>query len=111
METAAADLVRNVIVADLRMPPGNQMDGISTALRIRRRQPAVGDRPAVGGTDGIAYLLKERAGDPDKLVGAVRSVAERESVIDPDVVAAMVAGHGRPWLADLTGRERDVLRG
>ena len=42
LETAAADLVRNVIVADLRMPPGNQMDGISTALRIRRRQPAVG---------------------------------------------------------------------
>jgi DNA-binding NarL/FixJ family response regulator len=44
-------------------------------------------------------------------VGAVRSVAERESVIDPDVVAAMVAGHGRPRLAELTGRERDVLRG
>ena len=126
LEAAARDLAPDVIVTDIRMPPDNQMDGITAALRIRAAQPGLGvvvlsqhaDPPytmalLADGTDGIAYLLKERVGDPDQLAGAVRTVAASGSVIDPDVVAAMVASAGhrvREPLVELTERERDVLK-
>lgn len=64
------------------------------------------------GTAGLAYLLKERVGDPSTLVRAVREVARGGSVVDPDVVATLVDGQtrrARSPLAALTERERDVL--
>jgi DNA-binding NarL/FixJ family response regulator len=64
------------------------------------------------GTDGRAYLLKERVGDPEHLVSAVRQVVSGGSTIDPAVVAAMVAqGTQREDspLRRFTDRERDVL--
>lgn len=63
-----------------------------------------------GGTAGMAYLLKERIGDPHALVGAVRDVVAGGSRIDPDVVAALVrAGRTSSPLAALGAREWDVL--
>ena len=64
------------------------------------------------GTEGRAYLLKERVEDLDQLVGAIQTVAAGGSVIDPKVVEALVAQKTRPDespLAQLTPRERDVL--
>ena len=66
-----------------------------------------------GGSEGRAYLLKERVKDLDQLVAAIRAVAEGGSVIDPKVVDALVAENARSEsspLNDLTPRERDVLR-
>lgn len=125
LEAVAARIRPDVLVTDIRMPPGNQMDGIDSALRIRSLRPDTGivvlsqyadPRYAMAlladGTAGIAYLLKERVGDPDHLVAAVRTVAAGGSVIDSDVVGAMVAArqHAPGPLAKLTPRERDVLR-
>ena len=126
LDAAAAGLQPDVVITDIRMPPGNQMDGIESALRARSRQPGLGivvlsqyadPRYAVSlmadGTAGIAYLLKERVGDPDHLAAAVRAVAGGGSVIDPDVVGAMVAStHQREAgpLSRLTQREREVLQ-
>jgi DNA-binding NarL/FixJ family response regulator len=116
----------NVVITDVRMPPGGGDEGIQAAKRLRELHPDVGvvvlsqyATPTYvltlleGGSEGRAYLLKERVDDVEQLVTAIRAVAEGGSVIDPKVVEALVAdnAHGdRSPLNDLTPRERDVLR-
>ena len=126
----ADDLVRkalahkpDVVIADIRMPPGNADDGLQAAHKIRAARPEmgvlilsqyleaeyalsiVGDHPA-----GSGYLLKQRVGDLSLFVDAVRRVSRGGSAMDPAVVERMVA---RPrtdsLLDDLTAREREVL--
>ncbi len=125
LEDAVARLVPDVVVTDIRMPPSHHTEGIDAAHRIRAAHPDVGvvvlsqyaDATYAldllrDGTAGRAYLLKERVGDPRQLVHAVREVAGGGSVVDPDVVAALVGGNAqreRSALAHLTERERDVL--
>lgn len=113
----------DVVITDIRMPPGHGTEGIDAALRIRARHPSVGivvlsqyNDPGYAmdllrdGTAGMAYVLKERIGEPRALTGAVEAVAERGSRIDPDVVSALVAaGRASSPLAELTERERAVL--
>ena len=116
----------DVVVTDIRMPPENGDEGIQAAERLRATHPDVGvvvlsqyANPSYAlallehGSEGRAYLLKERVEDVDQLVGAIRAVAEGGSVIDPKVVEALVAGDGRAEespINQLTPRERDVLR-
>ncbi len=116
----------DVVVTDIRMPPGGVDEGIQAARRIRETQPDLGvvvlstySQPSYAlalfesGTAGRAYLLKERVEDVEQLAGAIRTVAEGGSVIDPKVVEALVAEKAREEespLAQLTPRERDVLR-
>jgi len=116
----------DVVVTDIRMPPGNADEGIQAAERLRTTHPNVGvvvlsqyATPSYalalleGGSAGRSYLLKERVLEPEQLVSAIRAVAGGGSVIDPKVVEALVAedarGEGSP-LKSLTARERDVLR-
>jgi DNA-binding NarL/FixJ family response regulator len=116
----------DVVVTDIRMPPGSTDEGIQAATRLRETNPEVGlvvlsqyATPSYvlalleGGSEGRAYLLKERVKDVEHLVGAIRAVAEGGSVLDPKVVEALVAesarGEDSP-LSQLTPRERDVLR-
>jgi DNA-binding NarL/FixJ family response regulator len=116
----------DVVVTDVRMPPGDDDEGIQAAERLRRTHPEVGvvvlsqyASPSFvlalleGGSARRAYLLKERVKDLDQLVGAIHAVAEGGSMIDPKVVDALVAENARTEdspLAQLTPRERDVLR-
>ena len=61
-------------------------------------------------TGGVGYLLKDRVGDPSAFVSAVRDVAEGGTVIDPDVVAALLGRRRRiDPLEPLSAREREVL--
>jgi DNA-binding NarL/FixJ family response regulator len=116
----------DVVLTDIRMPPGNGDEGIQAAERLRETSPEVGvvvlsqyASPAYalalleGGSAGRAYLLKERVNDLAQLTAAIRAVAEGGSVIDAKVVEALVAtntrGEDSP-LEQLTPRERDVLR-
>jgi DNA-binding NarL/FixJ family response regulator len=124
---AVDDQEPDVVITDIRMPPGGADEGIQAATRLREAQPDVGvvvlsqyAHPSYaltlleGGTAGRAYLLKERVEDVEQLAAAIRAVAEGGSVIDPKVVEALVAAKTRTEpspLADLTPRERDVLRG
>lgn len=123
---AVGRLGPEVVLTDIRMPPGNHMDGIHAAHAIRADHPTVGvvvlsqhaDEAYAfellrHGTAGLAYLLKDRVGDVDVLVRALREVRAGGSVVDPTVVDALVARRAR--LADspmgtLTPRELDVLR-
>jgi len=116
----------DVVVTDIRMPPGGTDEGIQAAARLRETHPALGvvvlsqyATPSYalalldGGSEGRAYLLKERVKDIDHLAGAIRTVAEGGSVMDPKVVDALVAETSRVEespLNELTPREHDVLR-
>ena len=65
------------------------------------------------GSEGRAYLLKERIEDVDELVAAISAVADGGSVIDPKVVETLVATRAHAEessLHELTPRELDVLR-
>jgi DNA-binding NarL/FixJ family response regulator len=116
----------DVVVTDIRMPPGETDEGIQAAERLRETNPDVGvvvlsqyAEPKYvlalldGGSGGRAYLLKERVDDLEQLAGAIHAVADGGSVIDSKVVEGLVAetarGEESP-LAQLTARERDVLR-
>jgi len=115
----------DVVLTDIRMPPGNADEGIQAAGRLRETHPGVGvvvlsqyAAPSFAlalfehGSEGRAYLLKERVEDLGQLVAAIRAVAEGGSVVDPKVVDALVLDGGREGspLNELTPRERDVLR-
>lgn len=114
----------DVLVTDIRMPPTSTDEGIRLAAEVRRGQPGIGvvvlsqhANPTYAmalledGSAGRAYLLKERVGDVDELLRAVREVAAGRSVIDPEIVDLLVSG-GRSSgteLDRLTPREREVL--
>jgi DNA-binding NarL/FixJ family response regulator len=116
----------DVVVTDIRMPPGDADEGIQAAERLRDSNPELGvvvlsqyANPSYvlalleRGSAGRAYLLKERVDDVGQLEAAIRAVAEGGSVIDPKVVEALVAENARADespLRDLTPREHDVLR-
>ncbi len=115
----------DVVVTDIRMPPGDTDEGIQAAERLRETNPDVGvvvlsqyTNPSYAlallerGSARRAYLLKERVKDLGQLVTAIHAVAEGGSVIDPKVVEALVAENARGEespLKQLTPRERDVL--
>lgn len=123
---AVADERPRVVVTDIRMPPGNTDEGIQLATRLRASNPEIGvvvlsqyATPSyvlellANGSDGRAYLLKERVSDADQLVAAIVAVANGESWLDPKVVEALVAENARSEaspLNELTPRERDVMR-
>jgi len=116
----------DVVVTDVRMPPGGTDEGIQAAARLRETDPEIGvvvlsqyANPSYvltlleGGSARRAYLLKERVKDLEQLVGAIRTVADGGSVIDPEVVESLVADNARGAespLKQLTKREHDVLR-
>ena len=123
---AAAAERPDVVVTDIRMPPGNRDEGIRAAHDLRASAPEIGVvvlsqylDPAYalalfeGGTERRAYLLKERIHDLDELAAAIRAVAAGGSLVDPKVVETLVgakAGGEPSPLGELTPRERDVLR-
>jgi DNA-binding NarL/FixJ family response regulator len=120
---AVAEQQPDVVVTDIRMPPTGTDEGIRAAAAIRESHPKVGvvvlsqfAEPAYalalleGGSEGRAYLLKERLADADQLVGAIRDVAAGGSVVDPKVVETLVSTRRGPSPLDrLTPREREVL--
>ncbi len=122
---AVANHPPDVVLTDIRMPPTSSDEGIRAATELRTSHPAVGVvvlsqyvEPAYavalldGGSEGRAYLLKERVSDPGELTRAIREVAGGGSIVDPKVVEALVTSRSRPRespLRWLTPRETEVL--
>jgi DNA-binding NarL/FixJ family response regulator len=110
-------------VLDLRMPPGFSAEGIDTAAAIRATAPGVGLmllsqyvevhhalRLMNDFDAGVGYLLKDRVSDLAAFGTDVRRVARGEIVVDPELVARLVARRReRDPLDALSGRERVVL--
>jgi DNA-binding NarL/FixJ family response regulator len=117
----------DVVLSDIRMPPLHEREGIRVAAQLRATHPEIGvvllsqyDDPAYAlelfesGSEGRAYLLKERLGNLSELVDAIQAVAEGRSVVDARIIDGLIAE--REWselssLDELTARERDVLGG
>jgi DNA-binding NarL/FixJ family response regulator len=117
----------DVVLTDIRMPPDGDDAGIQIASRLRETHPEVGvvvlsqySEPAYvlrllgEGSEGRAYLLKERIADREQLTRAIRAVAEGGSAIDPKIVEVLVKAQARSEnspLGAMTPRELDVLAG
>jgi DNA-binding NarL/FixJ family response regulator len=115
----------DVVVTDIRMPPTNTDEGIRLAATLRETHPQMGvvvlsnyADPAYAlallesGSEGRAYLLKERVHDRSQLVSAIHTVAAGGSVMDPKIVEPLMHSRARAErspLAELTAREREVL--
>jgi len=115
----------DVVVTDIRMPPTNTDEGIRAAAQLRETHPEIGivvlsqyDDPLYAlallesGSEGRAYLLKERIQERAQLVTAVQEVARGGSVIDSKIVESLVGARSRmdrSAVAELTAREREVL--
>jgi DNA-binding NarL/FixJ family response regulator len=124
----AEDLLRkvrahkpDVAIVDIRMPPGDADDGLQAAKVIRAELPETGVlvlsqyaeqhyamQLLADGATGVGYLLKDRVGDVNAFLDAVRRIAAGGSVLDPEVVSQMVGRKEDPLQA-LTPREREVL--
>jgi DNA-binding NarL/FixJ family response regulator len=115
----------DVVLTDIRMPPTHTDEGIRLAALLRERHPRVGvvvlsNYAEAGfamallesGSEGRAYLLKERVHSRTQLAAAIQSVAAGGSVMDPKIVEPLVMAKSRAEhspLAELTAREREVL--
>ncbi len=117
----AVELTPQVLVTDIRMPPTFQEEGIEAAKEVRKLLPGTGvvvlsqyDSPEYAidllsaGAAGYAYLLKDRVADSDRLARAIREVATGGSMLDPEIVQALVT----PAQADvfLTAVQEDLLK-
>jgi DNA-binding NarL/FixJ family response regulator len=113
----------DVVVMDIRMPPGFQTEGLEAAIAIRDLHPTVAilllsahveTRHAIrllrADAAGVGYLLKDRVLRESDLLDAIHRVAAGGSVIDPEIVGELL-GRARPHgpLDELTPREREVL--
>ncbi|MFG2664498.1 response regulator [Streptomyces sp. NPDC048387] len=114
----------DVVITDVRMPPGFRDEGLRAALELRARHPGLpvlvlsqyvatayanqlfGGGPADGG--GLGYLLKDRVGEVAEFLDALDRVADGQTVIDPEVVRVLLRAVDKPLLR-LTPREREVL--
>jgi DNA-binding NarL/FixJ family response regulator len=126
----AEDLLRkvhahkpDVAVVDVRMPPTHTDEGLRAAAQIREALPHTGvlvlsayidEGPALellsDSAEGLGYLLKDRVGDVDGFVDAVRRVGDGGSALDPEVVSRLLGRRRRSDpLEGVTPREREVL--
>jgi DNA-binding NarL/FixJ family response regulator len=116
----AADLV----ITDVRMPPTHTNEGLRVAASLRRERPSlpvlllsqytsIAYLPELldgNGAGGIGYLLKDRVAHVEQFLDAVAAVAAGQTIIDPDVVRALISSTRRQRELDaLTERERQVL--
>lgn len=120
VEQVPADLV----ITDVRMPPGGTDDGLRAAIQIRAAHPVL---PVLvlsqyversyardllaDASGGVGYLLKDRIQDLDDFSSAIDRVLGGGTVIDPEVVAQLLTARrsGDSALDRLTARETEVL--
>ncbi|WP_157253686.1 LuxR C-terminal-related transcriptional regulator [Nonomuraea typhae] len=118
---AVADLRPDVVITEVRLPPGRGDEGLGAVMEVRRRfaqlpvlalaqdaASAQAAQPLAGGRSGVGlgYLLKDRVGHVADFLDAVWRVTAGQTVVDPQVVRSLVARHP---LTRLTPAEREVL--
>jgi serine/threonine-protein kinase PknK len=112
----------DLVLVDVRMPPTHSTEGLQAARAIRGEFPDIGivvlsahvesdhamDLLASG--RGTGYVLKGRVTDVHEFLETLERVANGGSVVDPAVVQELfMARHRGDPLAELSGREREVL--
>ncbi|MCA1984024.1 LuxR C-terminal-related transcriptional regulator [Nocardioides nematodiphilus] len=122
LDEALADPAAEAAVLDVRMPPTFTDEGLRAAITAREARPgfpvmvlsqyveALYARELfASGTGAVGYLLKDRVSDVAEFAEGVRRVASGGTVLDPEVVAAVMARRHEEPLERLTPREREVL--
>ncbi|QFY14809.1 response regulator [Nonomuraea phyllanthi] len=112
----------DLVVVDIRMPPGQTTEGLEAARVVREESPETGilllsahvevdqAMELLAAGRRVGYLLKSRVIDVDDFVGTLRRVAEGGSVVDPGLVQELITARRRDDpLRTLTEREREVL--
>lgn len=115
----------DVVVTDVRMPPGNTDEGLRAALVIQERWPEVGvlvlsqyvETRYAGQLlqhgDKVGYLLKDRVTHVEEFLDALGRVAAGGVAIDPVVVQRLLSKASKDSAADsltkLSEREREAL--
>lgn len=118
---AVESLGPDLVIADVRMPPGFTDEGLRLARRLKTGRPGLGvlvlsqhvetaSALDLVGLGGFGYLLKDRVLAIDEFLGAAQRVAGGGSALDPEVVGRLVAaGRDDDPVATLSSREREVL--
>ncbi|MFD7639903.1 response regulator [Kitasatospora sp. NPDC059795] len=121
---ALRELRPDIAVVDIRLPPTHTDEGLQAALTVRRERPALpvlvlsqyveqlyAQELLADGQGAVGYLLKDRVTHTAQFVDAVRTVASGGTVMDPQVIARLMArSTARGTTAELSPRELDVLR-
>jgi DNA-binding NarL/FixJ family response regulator len=112
----------DLVVTDIRMPPGFSDEGLRAAVALRAENPGLAvvvlsqyvqteyASALLDSGDGrrVGYLLKDRVVDVNDFIDALRSVCDGGTVVDPEVVRQLIRRRRDP-LAALSNREREVL--
>jgi len=112
----------DLVITDVRMPPGNRDDGLKAAVELRAAHPGLAILVLsayveqsyartlfADGQGHVGYLLKDRVADLAALDDAMTRIHAGGTVIDPEVVAQLLVHSPSSPLERLTPRERDVL--
>ncbi|MFI9587965.1 response regulator [Streptomyces sp. NPDC052236] len=122
LRDAVAEHEPDIVVTDVRMPPGFQDEGLRAAVALRAERPSLPvlvlsqyvqrsyatELLDAGDGTGVGYLLKDRVGQVEEFADALTRVAAGGTVVDPEVVRQLLRRRRDP-LAALTPREREVL--
>jgi DNA-binding NarL/FixJ family response regulator len=122
LRAAVAEHNPDLVVTDIRMPPGFTDEGLRAAVELRRAHPGLAvvalsqyveqsyaaDLLDSGDGHRVGYLLKDRVVDVEEFVTMLRQVVDGGTVVDPQVVRQLLRRHRDP-LSRLSGREHEVL--
>lgn len=122
LEQALLDPDADAAVLDVRLPPTQTDEGLRAAIAVREARPGFpvmvlsqyveqlyARELLASGAGAVGYLLKDRVSDVAEFVDGVRRVAAGATVLDPEVVAAVMARRRDEPLDRLSPREREVL--
>jgi DNA-binding NarL/FixJ family response regulator len=125
LRAAIGESSPDIVLTEIPMPPSMTDEGLQLAAELRETHPktaviALSDKydPAYAlallesGADRRGYLLKKRLHSPRQLLAAIETVVTGGSLIDAEVVDALVGRRPDPepsLLADLTADERETL--
>jgi DNA-binding NarL/FixJ family response regulator len=119
---AGTELEPDLVVTDIRMPPGFADEGLRAAVALRRARPGLAvvalsqyvelsyasDLLDSADGRGVGYLLKDRVVDVEEFAATLREVTAGGTVVDPQVVRQLLRRRRDP-LSRLSAREHEVL--
>jgi DNA-binding NarL/FixJ family response regulator len=116
----------DVAVVDVRLPPGFTDEGLRAALAARAEHAAFpvlvlsqyveqlyARELLADGAGAVGYMLKDRVLNGAQFTDAVARVAGGGTVMDPEVIARLLAHNAEPQggpAGQLSPREREVLK-
>jgi len=122
LDRALQDPDADGAIVDVRMPPTFTDEGLRAALAAREARPGFpvlvlsqyveqlyARELLASGQGAVGYLLKDRVSDVSEFVDAVRRVLGGGTVIDPEVIAKIMARRAAQPVDRLSPREREVL--